>query len=130
MAKPTDGWLNRQPRPGPRFLPHRRTARQAVPSPTVGVSWTGPKLGVDDTLATLVTITHARFPPIDRPRPDLWLGRPEDPKQGGGLPVGEKHPDPGHAYALRRTSAEFLLPNAMQFATACSISSFRPVSVT
>ena len=34
------------------------------------------------------------------------------------------------AYARRRTMAEFLLPNAMQLATACSMAIRRPGEVT
>jgi hypothetical protein len=34
----------------------------------------------------------------------------------------------GRPYTFRSSSAEFLLPNAMQLATACSMFSFRPVS--
>ena len=34
------------------------------------------------------------------------------------------------AYTLRSTSAEFLLPKAMQFATACSTASLRPAAGT
>lgn len=62
------------------------------------------------------TYAPSRFPSRNLPKPLFHIFHL------GAWKIADR-PDP---YARRKTKAEFLLPKAMQFATACSIWSRRP----